>query len=183
MERACASDRMDKKYANFSTRPVLDTPWSFISAFEGADTLSRPPMSLRLARNMSFGRWLLVACFSSVKIRNVSGHHLFPNATTHAKKFLCPPRTVLHRAKKTLCNRSQFRTLFLPHRFIKIRPSHQRPVSVEFVTICGIPGSPNLSKIEKVAENRDFDGKETLIVKRAIAKSFGWKSSSSQNSF
>ena len=25
----------------------------------------------------------------------------------------------------------------------------------------------NLSKIEKVAENRDFDGKETLIVKRA----------------
>jgi len=27
----------------------------------------------------------------------------------------------------------------------------------------------NLSKIEKVAENRDFDGKETLIVKRAIA--------------
>jgi len=135
-----------------------------------------PPMSLRLARNMSFGRWLLVACFSSVKIRNVSGHHLFPNATTHAKKFLCPPRTVLHRAKKTLCNRSQFRTLFLPHRFIKIRPSHQRPVSVEFATICGIPGSPNLSKIEKVAENREFDGKETLIVKRDIEisqKSFG----------
>jgi len=27
----------------------------------------------------------------------------------------------------------------------------------------------NLSRIEKVEENRDFDGKETLIVKRAIA--------------
>ena len=41
--------------------------------------------------------------------------------------------------------------------------------SIEFLTICRIPGSPNLSKIEKVAENREFDGKETLIVKRAIA--------------
>jgi len=127
-----------KTYTNFSTRPVLDTQWNFISAFEGADTLSGPPMSLRPARNMSFGRWLLVAFFSSVKNRNVSGPHLFPSVTTHAKKSLCLPRTVLHRAKKSLCNRSQFRTLFLPHRFIKIRPSHQRPVSVEFLTICRI---------------------------------------------
>ena len=131
-------------------------------------------MSLRPARNMSFGRWLLVVCFSSVKNRNVSGPHLFPSVTTHAKKSLCLPRTVLHRAKKSLYNRSQFRTLFLPHRFIKIRPSHQRPVSVEFLTICRIPGSPNLSKIKKVAENRDFDGKETLIVKRTIAISEFW---------
>jgi len=45
-----------KTYTNFSTRPVLDTPWSFIAAFEGADTLSGPPMSLRPARNMSLGR-------------------------------------------------------------------------------------------------------------------------------
>jgi len=28
------------------------------------------------------GRWLLVACFSSVKNHNVSGPHLFPNVTT-----------------------------------------------------------------------------------------------------
>jgi len=128
---------------------VLDTPWSFISAFEGADTLSGPPMSLRPARNMSFGRWLLVAGFSSVKNRNVSGPHLFPRVTTHAKKSLCLPRTVLHRAKKSMCNRSQFRTLFLPHRFMKIRPSHQRPVSVEFLTICRIAGSPKSEQNRK----------------------------------
>ena len=34
-------------------------------------------MSLRPARDMSLGRWLLVACFSSVKNHNVSGPHLF----------------------------------------------------------------------------------------------------------
>ena len=34
----------------------------------------------------------------------------------------------------------------------KICPSHQRPVSIEFLTICRIPGFPNLIKIEKVAE-------------------------------
>jgi len=38
--------------------------------------------------------------------------------------------------KKSLCNRLQFRTLFLPHRFIKMRPSHQRPVSIESLEIC-----------------------------------------------
>ena len=42
-------------------------------------------MSLRPARNMSLGRWLLVACFSSVKNHNGSGPHLFPSVTTHAK--------------------------------------------------------------------------------------------------
>jgi len=52
------------------------------------------------ARSMSLGRWLLVACFSSVKNHNVSGPHLFPSVTTHAQKSLCLPRTVLHRAKK-----------------------------------------------------------------------------------
>ena len=37
---------------------------------------------------MSLGRWLLVACFSSVKNHNVSGPHLFSSVTTHAKKSL-----------------------------------------------------------------------------------------------
>jgi len=54
------------------------------------------------ARSMSLGRWLLVACFSSVKSHNVSGPHL-------------------------------------------------------------------LSKIEKVAETCEFDGKEPLLVERTIA--------------
>jgi len=51
-------------------------------------------------RSMILGRWLLVACFSSVKNHNVSGPHLFSSVITHAKKSRCLPRTVLHRAKK-----------------------------------------------------------------------------------
>jgi len=59
----------------------------------------RAPDVASTARRMSLGRWLLVACFSSVKNYNVSGPHLFPSVTTHAKKSLCLPRTVLHEQK------------------------------------------------------------------------------------
>jgi len=110
-------------------------------------------MLLRPARNMSLRRWLLVACFSSVKNHNVLGPHLFPSVTTHAKKSFCLPRTDLHRAKKSLCNTSQFRTLFLPHRFIKIRPSHQRPINIEFLTICRIPKFPKSEQNRKSCGN------------------------------
>jgi len=99
------------------------------------------------------GRWLLVACFSSVKNHNVSGSHLFPSFTTCQKNPFATPRTVLQRAKKSLCNRSQFRTLFLPHRFIKIRPSHQRPVSIEFLTICPNPEFPKSEPNQKSRGN------------------------------
>ena len=103
-----------KIFANFRIWYVLDTPISLISAVDCTDTLSGPLMSLQPARNMSLGRGLLVARFSSVKNHNVSGPQLFPKFTTHAKKIALTPRTVLHRAKKSLCNRSQFWTLFLP---------------------------------------------------------------------
>jgi len=152
MKRGCASDRMDKSIANFSTRPVLDSPWSFISAFEGADTLSGPQISLKPAQNMSLERWLLVACFSSVKNHNISGLHLFAIFTTRQKNPFATPRTVLQRANKSLC-RSQFRTLFLPHRFIKIRPSHQRPVGIEFLTIYRIPEFPKSEQNRKSCGN------------------------------
>ena len=105
------------------------------------------------ARSMSLGRWLLVACFSSVKNHNVSELHLFPSFTTRQRNPFATHRTVLQRAQKSLCNRSQFRTLFLPHRFIKIRPSHQRPVSIEFLTICQIPGFPKSEQNRKSCEN------------------------------
>jgi len=58
------------------------------------------------------------------------------------------------RAKKSRCNRSQFRTLFLPHRFIKIRPSLQRPVSIESLTICWIPGFPKIWAKSKKSRKR-----------------------------
>ena len=137
---------------------VKDTPLTqqyiiYSTPFRRRPTFLWPLMSLRPARDMSLGRWLLVACFSSVKNHNVSGPLLFFQVSPHAKKKpFATPRTVLQRtwfdsglsprtlfidtfasavreivAKNSLCNRLQFRTLFLPHRFIKIRPSHQRP--------------------------------------------------------
>ena len=77
-----------------------------------------------------------------------------------------------------VCNRSQFRTFFLPHRFIKIRPSHQRPVSIEFLTICRIPEFP------KSEQNRESCGNVRILRERAavrrknninLNKSFGMK--------
>ena len=44
-----------------------------------------------------------------------------------------------------------------------------RRLAEDFSQLFGFQDSPNLSKIEKVAENRDFDGKETLIVTSATA--------------
>jgi len=106
------------------------------SSFRDSDVVSTSP------------RYELGKVAFSVKNHNVSGPHLFPGFTTHTKKFnpefnpFATPRMVLQRATKSLCNRSQFQTFFLSRRFIKVRPSHQRPVSIEFFTICWIPESP-----------------------------------------
>ena len=57
----------------------------------------------------------------------------------------------------------------------KSAPAEHAPFHIRIVYLVNLwdgprfQNPPNLSKIEKVAENRDFDGKETLIVKRAIA--------------
>jgi len=111
--------------------------------------------------------------FSSMFLKRKKSQHFgassFSKFHTRRKNPVATPRTVLQRAKKSLCNRSQFRTLLLPHRFIKIRPSHQRPVSIEFLTICRIAEFPKSEQIEKVAETCEFDGKEPLFVKRTIA--------------
>jgi len=150
--------------------------WIYSTPFRRTPTFSWPLVSLRPARNMSLGRWLLVACFSSVKNHNVSGPHLFPSVTTHAKKSLCLPRTVLHWAKKSLCNRSQFQTLFLPHRFINIRPSRQRPISIEFLTICRIPGFPKSEQNRKSCWNVRIWRKRAAVRRKNhsnLNKSFG----------
>ena len=88
---------------------------------------------------------------------------------TRRKNLFTTPRTVLQRAKTSLCNRSQFQTLLLPHRFIKIRPFHHDPSSLNFSQFVGLQNSPNLSKIEKVAETCEFDGKEPVFFERTIA--------------
>jgi len=137
---------------------------NYSTPFGWAATFSGLLMSLRQAQDMSLGRWLLVACFSSVKNHNVSGPHLFPSFTTHDKKSLGHTQGGPTRAKKSLCNRSQFRTLFLQHRFIKIRPSHQQPVSTEFLTICRIPEFP------KSEQNRKSCGNVRILLKRGSVR-------------
>jgi len=138
--------------------------WIYSTPFLRTPTFSWPLMSLRPARDMSLGRWFLMACFSSVKNRNVSGPHLFASFTTRQRNPFATPRTVLQRANKSFCNRSQFRTLFLPHRFIKIRLSHQRPVSIEFLTISQIP------KFPKSEKNRKSCGNVRIWRKRAAVR-------------
>jgi len=97
---------------------------------------------------------------------------------TRQKDPFATLRTVLQRAKKSLCNRSQFRTLFLPHRFIKIRPSHQRPVSIEFLTICRIPEFPISEQNRKSCENVRIWRKRAAVRRKThsnLDKSFGMK--------
>jgi len=81
---------------------------------------------------------------------------------TRRKNPFVTPRTVLQRAKKSLCNGSKFRTLLLPHRFIKIRPSRQRPVSIEFLTICRIPEFPKSEQNRKSCGNVRIHGSEPI---------------------
>ena len=129
------------------------------------------------ARRMSLGRWLLVAYFSSVKNHNVSGPHLFTSVTTHTKKSLCLPRTVLHEQTNHFAiGRNSERCSYHTDLSRFVLPISD-PSASNFSQLFGFQDSPNLSKIEKVAENRDFDGKETLIVKSAISISkrvLGW---------
>jgi len=122
------------------------------------------------ARSMSLGRWLLVACFSSVKNHNVSGPHLFPSFTTHAKKIPLPPlgRSYSEQKNHFAIGRNSERCSYHTDLSRFVLPISD-PSALNFSQFVGFQNPPNLSKIEKVAENRDFDGKETLIVKRAIA--------------
>jgi len=131
-------------------------------SFRTADVASTSP-------RYEFGKVAFSSMFLQRKNHNVSGPHLFPSFTTRKRNPFGVPRTVLQQVKKSLYNWSQFRTLFLPHRFIKIRLSHQQPSALNFTQFVRFQNSPNLSKIEKVAETRKFDRKEPLFVERTIA--------------
>ena len=94
---------------------------------------------------------------------------------TRRKNPFVTPRTVLQRAKTSLCNRSQFRMLLLPHRFIKIRPSHQRPVSIESLTICRIPEFPKFEQNRKSCGNVRIWRKRAAVLRKkhsSLIKSF-----------
>ena len=121
------------------------------------------------ARRMSLGRWLLVACFSSITNHNNSGLIFFQVSLHTPKKSLCLPRTVLHEQKNHFAiGRNSERCSYHTDLSRFVLPICD-PSALNFSQLFGFQDSPNLSKIEKVAENRDFDGKEILIVKSAIA--------------
>jgi len=132
-------------------------------------------MLLRTIPRRSAGRWLLVACFSCVKNHNVSGPHLFPSFTTQAKKIPLPPLGRSYSEQKNHFA-MQFQTLFLPHRFIKIRPSHQTPVSIECLTICRIPEFPKSEQNQKSCGNMRIWRKTAAVCRKNLSnlnKSFG----------
>jgi len=72
---------------------------NYSTLFWWAATFSWPLLSLWPAWDMSLGRGLLVACFSSIKNHNVSGPHLFPSFT-NAKKIPLPPLGRSHSEQK-----------------------------------------------------------------------------------
>ena len=130
-------------------------------------------MSLRPARDMSLGRWLLVACFSSVKNHNVSGPHLFPSFTTrstHDKRIPLPTlgRSYTEQKNHFAIGRNSERCSYHTDlsRFVLLISD---PSALNLSQFVGFQDSPNLSKIEKVAETCEFDGKEPLFVERTIA--------------
>ena len=130
-------------------------------------------MSLRPARDMSLGRWLLVACFSSVKNHNVSGPHLFPSFTTwstHAKKIPLPPlgRSYTEEKNHFAIGRNSERCCYHTDLSRFVLPISD-PSALNLSQFVEFQDSPNLSKIEKVAETCEFDGKEPLFVERTIA--------------
>ena len=119
------------------------------------------------------GRWLLVACFPSVKNHNVSGPHLFPSFTTwstHAKKIPLPPlgRSCSEQKNHFAIGRNSERCSYYTDLSRFVLPISD-PSALNFSQFVGFQNSPNLSKIEKVAEACEFDGKEPLFVERTIA--------------
>jgi len=127
-------------------------------------------MSLRPARDMSLGRWLLVACFSSVKNHNVSGPLLFPSFTTHAKKIPLPSlgRSYSEQKNYFAIGRNSERCSYHTDLSRFVLPISDLS-ALNFSQFVGLQNSPNLSKIEKVVETCEFDGKEPLVVERTIA--------------
>jgi len=113
-------------------------------------------------------RWLLVACFSSVKTHNVSGSHLFPSFTT-CQKISLPPlgRSYSKQKNHFVIGRNSEHSFYHTDLFRFVLPISD-PSALNFSQFVGFQNSPKMSKIEKVAEMCEFDGKEPLFVERTI---------------
>ena len=119
--------------------------------------------------------------FMGIKSQGLGASSFSKFYYTLQKKSFPAPRTVLYRAKKSLYDRSQFRTSVLPHRFIKIGPFRQNSISHNLLDMPRFQNFPERIQKEKVAETCEFDGKEPLFVERTKAirvnKSFGMRMS------
>jgi len=126
-------------------------------------------MSLRPARDMSLGRWLLVACFSSVKNHNVCASS-FSKFHRTRQKIPLPPlgRSYSEQKNHFATGRNSERCSYHTDLSRFVLPISD-PSGMNFSQFVGFQDSPNLSKIEKVAETCEFDGKEPLFVERTIA--------------
>jgi len=152
--------------------------WKYSAPFGWSDTFSWPLMSLRTRPKTSAWRWLLVACFSSVKNHNVSGPQLLPSFTTHAKKIPLPPlgRSYSEQKNHFAIGRNSERGSYHTDLSRFVLPISDLS-ALNFSKFVGFQNSPNLTKIEKVTGTCEFDGKEPLFVERTIAISIrvlGW---------
>jgi len=98
------------------------------------------------------------------------GPHLFPSFTTHAGKIPLPPlgRSYSEQKNHFAIGRNSERRCYHTDLSRFVLPISD-PSALNFSQFVGLQNSPNLSKIEKVAETCEFDGKESLFVERAIA--------------
>ena len=127
-------------------------------------------MSLRPARNMSLGRWLLVGCFSSVKKITTFLGLIFFQVSLHKPKnpFASLGRSYTEQKNHFAIGRNS--EIFSYHTDLSrfVLPISD-PSALNFSHFVGFQDSLNLSKIEKVTETCEFDGKEPLFVERTIA--------------
>ena len=163
-----ASDRMDKKICKLQHSTCVRHSMEFHlcirgrrHSFRAADVPSTTP-------KYELGKVAFSSMFLKRKKSQRFGASSFSKCHYTRRKIPLPPQDCPTPSKKSLCNRSHLRTLFLPYRFIKICPISD-PSALNFSQFVGFQDSPNLNKIEKVAEACEFDGKEPLFVERSIA--------------
>jgi len=104
------------------------------------------------------------------------GDSFFPKFHHTRRKIPLPTLGRSYSEQKSLCNRSQFRTLSLPTDLSRFVLFHQRPVSIEFLTICRIPEFPKSEQIQKSCGNVRIWWKRADVLRKDhnnLNKSFG----------
>ena len=121
------------------------------SSFRNSDVVSTNP------------RYELGKVVFSVKNHNVSGPHLFPGFTTHAKKIPLPPLGWSYREQQNHSAIGRNSKCFSFHADLSrfVLPISD-PTALNFSQFVGFQNPPNLSKTETC----EFDGKEPLFVER-----------------